>query len=218
MTQLAVDKRFPVSDIELKREGYSYTIDTLRGLQLVHDKFHVTAYLTKAVDLVRRKEPREVTRAGEDTLKGTKYLWLTNRDNWCPEQKQTFRQLRGSTLKVGRAFAIKETFRHFWDYIYEGSAEKFYKRWRFWATHSRLDPIKAVAATFHRHKEGLFAYLRHRITNAFNEGVNATIQSIKSSARGFRNFPNFRTAILFSLWRAVKAPTQKPVDPLFQNG
>lgn len=178
----------------------AYTTAAARLLpnsELVHDKFHVTAYLTKAVDLVRRKEHRELRRTGDDTLKGTKYIWLTNPDNWSPEQRHTFHQLRNSTLKVGRAYAIKEAFRHFWDYVYEGSAEKFYKRWRFWATHSRLEPIKSVAGTFHRHKDGLFAYLRHRITNAFNESVNATIQNIKSSARGFRNFQNFRTAILF---------------------
>ena len=184
--------------------------DLLPNAELVHDKFHVTAYLTKAVDLVRRKEHRELTRAGDDALKGTKYLWLSNRDNWRPEQKQTFRQLRSSTLKVGRAFAIKEAFRHFWDYIYEGSAEKFYKRWRFWATHSRLAPVKAVAATFHRHKEGLFAYLRHRITNAFNESANASIQNIKSSARGFRNFQNFRNAILFQCGGLQMDPHKNP--------
>ena len=180
--------------------------ELLPNAQLVHDKFHVTAYLTKAVDLVRRREHRQLTRAGDDTLKGTKYLWLTNRDNWRPEQKQVFRELRSSTLKVGRAFALKEAFRHFWDYLYEASAAKFYKRWRFWATHSRLEPIKAVAATFHRHEGGLFAYLRHRITNAFNEGVNATIQNLKSSARGFRNFQNFRTAILFHCGRLEMDP------------
>jgi len=39
--------------------------------------------------------------------------------------------------------------------------------------------------------------LKHRITNAFAEGTNSVIQLIKSSARGFRNFENYRTAILF---------------------
>ena len=39
--------------------------------------------------------------------------------------------------------------------------------------------------------------MKHRITNAFAEGTNSVIQLIKSSARGFRNFENYRTAILF---------------------
>ena len=34
-------------------------------------------------------------------------------------------------------------------------------------------------------------------TNAIAEGFNSRIQSIKSSARGFRNFANYRLRILF---------------------
>ena len=37
----------------------------------------------------------------------------------------------------------------------------------------------------------------HRVTNATSEGVNSRIQSIKSAARGFRNFANYRIRILF---------------------
>ncbi|MBI5677113.1 MAG: transposase, partial [Planctomycetes bacterium] len=33
--------------------------------------------------------------------------------------------------------------------------------------------------------------------NAVAEGINSKIQQIKSAARGFRNFYNYRTAILF---------------------
>ena len=34
-------------------------------------------------------------------------------------------------------------------------------------------------------------------TNAVAEGLNSKIQLIKAGARGFRNFANFRVAILF---------------------
>ena len=43
----------------------------------------------------------------------------------------------------------------------------------------------------------LLTYLKHHITNAVTEGLNSKIQSIKSAARGFRNFKNYRTRILF---------------------
>jgi transposase len=45
--------------------------------------------------------------------------------------------------------------------------------------------------------ENLLTYLKHRITNAVTEGLNSKIQSIKSAARGFRNFKNYPTRILF---------------------
>ena len=39
--------------------------------------------------------------------------------------------------------------------------------------------------------------LRNHITNAVTEGLNSKIQSLKSAARGFRSFRNYRIRILF---------------------
>jgi hypothetical protein len=41
------------------------------------------------------------------------------------------------------------------------------------------------------------AYLRHRITNTASESINAKIQWLKCTARGFRNRQNFVHAIYF---------------------
>lgn len=164
---------------------------------IVHDRFHITGYLTKAVDSVRKGEHRDLLKQGIEVLKGTKYLWLTNQSNWDMEQKSQYRELKGICLKVGRAFSIKETFRDFWNYLYTGSAEKFFDRWYFWATHSRLKPMIEAARTLKRHLGNILTYFKHRISNSAAEGLNSKIQIIKADARGFRNFENFRTAILF---------------------
>ena len=47
------------------------------------------------------------------------------------------------------------------------------------------------------HLPGLLSYIKHRVTNAVTEGFNSKIQMIKSCARGFRSFGNYRIAILF---------------------
>lgn len=164
---------------------------------VVHDKYHTAAYLGKAVDEVRRKENKQLIKSGDDLLKGSKFLWLTNPDNFKPEDKEIFRNFALDELKVGKAWAIKEAFRRFWDYSYEGSAKSFFRRWYFWATHSRLRPVIEAAKTLKRHLTGLLAYLKHHITNAVTEGLNSKIQSIKANARGFRNFIHYRAAILF---------------------
>jgi hypothetical protein len=39
--------------------------------------------------------------------------------------------------------------------------------------------------------------LKHHITNAVTDGLHSKIQSIKSNARDFRNFRNYRIRILF---------------------
>ena len=164
---------------------------------IVHDKFHAARELNKAVDLVRRKEHRELKAQGEETLTKTRYLWLKNPKHFTERQRSHFAALQLDTLKVGRAWAIKEAFAPFWNYHYTGSARKFFDRWYFWATHSRLLPIIQAAKTLKRHLPGLLAYTKHRITNAVAEGTNGKIQLLKANARGYRNFAQYRISILF---------------------
>lgn len=92
---------------------------------------------------------------------------------------------------------MKEQIRSLWSYRSIGWAKKFYAKWYFWATHSRLPPMIEAARTLHRHLDGILNYCRHGITNATAEGVNSKVQKIITQARGFRNENNFRTAILF---------------------
>lgn len=165
--------------------------------EIVHDKFHISKYLNTAVDKVRRAEHKELTANGDETLKGMKYTFLKNPENMNDKEKVRFNELRMDRLKAGRAWSIKETFAEFWTYTYQASAEKFFKRWYWWATHSRLKPMIDVAKTLNRHLPNILTYLRHQITNAITEGFNSKIQSIKANARGYRNFANYRIAILF---------------------
>jgi transposase len=112
-------------------------------------------------------------------------------------QRATFRRLQRSDLKVARTWALKERFRQFWEYMYPGAAQTFFARWFWRATHSRLRPMAAVAKLIQRHLPNVLTSLRHRLTNAGLEAINATIQWVKKTARGFRNVEHFKTAIYF---------------------
>jgi transposase len=164
---------------------------------IVHDKFHVSKYLGEAVDKVRRQEHKELLAQGDETLKGTRQLWLYNPQNFSPEQRDEFSALKDLHLKVARAWAAKELFSKFWEYHQEGWARRFFKNWSGWVSRSRLKPLIEVAQMLKRHLDNLLTYLEHRITNAVTEGLNSKIQSLKSAARGFRNFANYRIRILF---------------------
>jgi len=164
---------------------------------IVHDKYHISSYLGKAGDQVRRQEHKELMAQGDETLKGTRQLWLYNPENFSPEQRSEFGALKDLHLKVARAWAAKELFTKFWDYQEEGWARRFFKDWFGWVSRSRLQPLVEVAQMLKRHLENLLTYLKHHITNAVTEGLNSKIQNIKSNARGFRNFRNYRIRILF---------------------
>ncbi|QDU44543.1 hypothetical protein Mal52_30260 [Symmachiella dynata] len=54
-----------------------------------------------------------------------------------------------------------------------------------------------VGRMLKRHLDNLVTWFRHPISNGPVEGFNSRIQAIKSAARGFRNFENYRIRILF---------------------
>lgn len=53
------------------------------------------------------------------------------------------------------------------------------------------------AKTLKNHLQNILTYLQHGITNATSESINAKIQWVKYTARGFRNLDNFKNAIYF---------------------
>lgn len=170
------------------------TLDHVPGAaeKIVFDKFHIVKYLTHAVDLERRS-----ARRGDISLKRTRYDWLRNPKNMDHSDKIAFAKLRNEHKRVGRAWAIKESFAHFWGYRYIGAARNFFHRWYGWAVRSRLKHMKAVAQLIARHFENILTYLRIPITNAASESVNSKIQWMTYQARGFRSEARFMRAILF---------------------
>jgi transposase len=174
--------------------------------KIVFDKFHVAQHLGNAVDEVRRKENKALRAEGDDRLKGTRYDWLRNPTTIKPEDRRAFAALRQSELKTARAWALKETAMNLYAYVYEGPAKKHFQWWYGWAVRSRLAPMKEVAAMLKRRFENIITYLKHRITNATSESLNAKIQWVKYTARGFRNKQNFINAIYFHCGGLELAP------------
>ena len=165
--------------------------------KIVFDKFHIAQHLGEAVDRVRRKENKTLRAAGDDRLTGTRYDWLRNPAAMEPKDRREFAELRTSGLKTARAWALKETAMSLYSYVYERPARKHFRWWHGWAVRSRLQPMIEVARMLKRRFENIITYLRHRITNAASESINAKIQWVKYTARGFRNRRNFVHAIYF---------------------
>jgi transposase len=162
---------------------------------IVHDKFHVSKMFNEAVDQTRRGEHRQLQEEGNDTLKGTRFLWLKGT---VPDAQQAkFSELLEINLKTAKAWMYKEMFTEFWAEADVLGATSFFKRWYRSVIHTKLDKVKKVARTIKGHLSNLLTYFVHPITNAISEGFNSRIQDIKSAARGFRSFENYRTRILF---------------------
>lgn len=175
--------------------------------KIVYDKFHVAKHLGEGVDRVRRAEAKVLRKCKDDRLVGSRYLWLRNPDNFTDEQWQEFGALRKSKLKTARAWALKEQAMLLWDYKYPAAAKKHFAWWYRWATHSRLKPMIEKAKMLKNRLTNILTYLKHGITNATSESLNSKIQWVKYTARGFRNFENFRVAIYFHCGGLDLAPS-----------
>ena len=169
----------------------------LAAEKIVFDRFHIMKHMNDAVDQVRREEHRELRQQHDDTLKGTKHMWLYAAENLPDKYQDAFQRIRDQNLRTGRAWAIKETLRQLWFYQSVGWARKFFHTWRHWAACSRLKPVRQVASMLQRRLEQVLNYCKHEITNAVAEGLNSKIMSIKRRACGYRNKENFKTAIYF---------------------
>lgn len=168
--------------------------------KICFDRFHVSKHLGEAVNMVRKREHRERAATGDTRLKGTRHLWLMGpprRRELSAERRREFDTLRSSTLKVARAWAMKEMARGLWAYSYRGWAEKGWQRWLGWASRSRLAPMQRAGAMVKEHLWGIINAVVKGVTNATSESLNAKIQRVKKNACGYRNRERFRMAIYF---------------------
>lgn len=154
--------------------------------QITFDKFHIMKLMNEAVDQVRRQEQKE-----RSELKGSRYVWIKNPLNLTVKQigMSDALHLPRLNLKTVRAYHIRLTLQDLWQQPI-ADAEPFLKRWYFWATHSRLEPVIRVAKTLREHWDGVLRWFDTLISNGVLEGINSLIQAAKAKARGYRTTRN----------------------------
>lgn len=166
---------------------------------LVFDKFHIIQHLLRAVDEVRREEARELKKTNPELLKRTRYIWLKNPENLTDKQRSRLGHLEKLNLRCNRAYLLKESFREFWNYKHRGWAGRFLKKWFWWATHSRLKPMRDFAWMLRRHEEDILNYFTMRITNGAVEGMNNKAKVVSHRCYGFRMAGTYITALYHCL-------------------
>jgi len=64
----------------------------------------------------------------------------------------------GLNLKTIRALHIRENFQAIYNAKTRSDFERLLKKWYFWATHRRLEPIKECAKTIKNHWDGIIKW------------------------------------------------------------
>ena len=119
---------------------------------------------------------------------------LKNEANLTTSQKQKKEALSMSkqNLKSLKALNIRETFQQIYNTANIELFTKQLKKWFYWATHSRIEPIKQAAYMIKRHWDGVIQWKVSQINNGILEGLNSVVQAAKRKARGYK-FRHFKT-------------------------
>lgn len=166
---------------------------------VVHDRFHLSAYLNNAVDITRRAENKKLVKNEDKSLQNTKYLWLKNPDNLTEQDKERLFDIvkNNKAPNLVTVYQLKEAFKDFFHCPTAESANQFFKDWQLKVQESQNTQLIKVATMFEKHFTGILSYIKHQVTNAIAEGLNSRIQQLKAKARGFKSAAAFRIAILF---------------------
>lgn len=166
--------------------------DNFPNADIVFDRFHVMAVLQKAVDAVRRMEAKF-----NPILNRTKYIFLKNAENLTQKQCQRLEAIRMSrlNLKTMKALEIREAFQQIYQAHNPEEFEMLLKKWYFWATHSRIDPIIEAARTIKNHWGGIVTWAKTKLSNGLLEGINSVFQAAKAKARGYKKDDTIATII-----------------------
>ena len=178
----------------------------LKHADIVHDRFHISKHLGEAVDKTRRREHALLIKQGNKQLTGTKYLWLKGMEHLSDEAREGIRRLEKLELEVSKAWYLKELFKHFWERRDKDYARSYFDYWMSEVNRLGVKEMQKVARMLKKHLENILTYFESYITNAVSEGINSKIQSLKSAARGFRSFANYRTRILFFCGKLALSP------------
>lgn len=166
------------------------TKDHLPTASITFDKFHAVKIVNEAVDLVRRAEQKS-----RPELRKSRYVWLKNQANLTRTQHDTLVSIADLNLKTARAYRIRLAFQELYIQTSREAALAFFKKWYFWATHSKLQPMIEAARTIKRHQDGILRWFDTRIANGLIEGINSLVQAAKAKARGYRSSDNLKAII-----------------------
>ncbi len=170
------------ASIDMSRAFIAGVTENLTEAEITFDRFHVMKLIGDAVDEVRRAEVKS-----RPELRGTRYVWTKNEQNLTAKQSTVLDTLASTNLKTARAWRMRLSFQDIYAQPTREWGALFFDKWIGWAKRSRLEPMKAVARTMEKHRDGILAWFHSRSSNGLIEGINSLVQAAKAKARGYRN-------------------------------
>ncbi len=174
-------------------EGYAKSVrEHAPQAVICIDNYHVVQLATKALDEVRREHWNELRRAGAQDaakeFKDARWSLLKNPADLTERQADTLAALHAAGGKIPRAWALKEMVRAiFAPGLSEHTAAELIDRLLARLSRSRLKPFVRLGRTIRKHRDGILAARRLKLSNARAEALNNKVKLIVRRAYGFHS-------------------------------
>jgi transposase len=174
-------------------EGYAKSVrEHAPQAVIAIDNYHVVQLATKALDEVRREHWNELRAAGElgaaKQFKDARWSLLKNPADLTDHQADTLAALHAAGGKVPRAWAMKEMVRAiFAPGLTVDAVAELIDRLLARLSRSRLKPFIRLGRTIRKHREGILAARRLKLSNARAEALNNKVKLIVRRAYGFHS-------------------------------
>ncbi len=155
--------------------------------RIVYDKFHVMQHANRAVDEVRRAEFFRKGGRMRGLVKGKRWLLLTRWVNLTAGKRRQLNELFTLNRRLLKAYLLKESLDHLWEYRYEGAMVRYFKGWMDQLRWQRLLPFQKLAEMLLDHFDGILNYCRTKVPLGIVEAINGNIKTLLRRGRGYRN-------------------------------
>jgi transposase len=162
---------------------------------IVLDHFHVKAYLSAALEDVRKLELAKAKKdKSQDELAGLlhcKQRFILLRNKPSMKKTQVLKRLEQLNEPVYKAMLLKEQFATIYEFREKKDAQPALRAWIGEALRSGLAPFKELALKLFRKRHYVLNFFVRRITSAISEGINNKIKRLKRMAYGYRDVVYF---------------------------
>ena len=182
-------------------DGYVTAVQAVFGetVQVTIDRFHVMKNFQEHLTDARRQIQRELAKDEAQTLKGTRWLWVTNWENLDATQQAELAHLKERFPRLRQLVEYRETLRQLFDDPSISDAPTGTERLKSWIGSARQAGLKGLDAfcqMLENWLEKIANYFVNRASNGRTEGFNHGLRNILWRAFGMTNFVHFRLRVL----------------------
>jgi transposase len=182
-------------------DGYVAAVRAVFGerVRITIDRFHVMKNFQDHLTAARREIQRSLPKAEAKSLKGTRWLWLTNQENLTREELAELTALKERFPLLKDLSDQRERLRALFENPRIRTAALGRHSLREWMTQARelgLHALDSFCRTLENWLDRIANYFVNRASNGRTEGYNHGLRSILWRAFGMFNFEHFRLRVL----------------------